>query len=104
MSRSATVHDLAPSKLPPPPTLQTILQLGVGGGVKAGCNVWRALRNIEGDRAMHTTWRHLGGKGITGEHPLSSAHSRLRRSQGHGSMHRRTRRSVTDPAKCDEDA
>ena len=70
MSRSATVHDLAPSKLPPPPTLQTILQLGVGGGVKAGCNVWRALRNIEGDRAMHTTWRHLGGKGITGEHPL----------------------------------
>ena len=55
--------------LPPIPT-QTILQLGVGGGVKAGCNVWRALRNIEGDRAMHTTWRHLGGKGITGEHSL----------------------------------
>ena len=55
--------------LPPIPT-QTILQLGVGGGVKAGCNVWRALRNIEGDRAMHTTWRHLGGKGITGEQPL----------------------------------
>ena len=53
-----------------PVPLQTILQLGVGGGVKAGCNVWRALRNIEGERAMHTTWRHLGGKGITGEWQL----------------------------------
>ncbi|GAX73324.1 hypothetical protein CEUSTIGMA_g778.t1 [Chlamydomonas eustigma] len=41
---------------------QTVLQLGVGGGVKAGCNVWRALRNIQGDRAVHSVWEHLEGK------------------------------------------
>lgn len=46
---------------------QTVLQLGVGGGVKAGCNVWRALRNIEGPRALHNTWKHLGGRPVTGE-------------------------------------
>ena len=26
---------------------QVILQLGVGGGVKAGCNVYRALKDIQ---------------------------------------------------------
>ena len=26
---------------------QTILQLGVGGGVKSGCNIWRALKDID---------------------------------------------------------
>ena len=47
--------------------LQTVLQLGVGGGVKAGCNVWRALRDIKGSRAQHTTWLHLGGRPMTGQ-------------------------------------
>ena len=26
---------------------EVLMQLGVGGGIKAGCNVWRALRDIE---------------------------------------------------------
>ncbi len=75
---------------------QTILQLGVGGGVKAGCNIWKvisqtgcpwmtsttsalnlsnlqpvspekALRDIKDERAQHNTWEHLAGNPINGE-------------------------------------
>ncbi|KAG2452218.1 hypothetical protein HYH02_003248 [Chlamydomonas schloesseri] len=42
---------------------QRVFQLGVGGGMKGGCNVWRALRDVDG--SAHTAWRHLGGRRIS---------------------------------------
>lgn len=47
-----------PSCLP-----QTVLQMGVGGGMKAGCNIWRALRDVR-DR-KHIAWRHLADSPLT---------------------------------------
>jgi 3-ketoacyl-CoA synthase len=41
---------------------QTVLQVGVGGGMKSGVAFWRALRNI---KDIHSCWAHLGGKPIT---------------------------------------
>lgn len=35
---------------------QTIMQVGMGGGMKAGVNIWRALRN---NKVMHRNWAHL---------------------------------------------
>ncbi len=40
-----------------------MFQLGVGGGMKGGCNVWRALRNVDGSK--HRAWAHLEGKPLT---------------------------------------
>lgn len=44
---------------------QTIMQLGVGGGVKAGCNIWKALRDIKGDLAAHSSWAHFAANPMT---------------------------------------
>jgi hypothetical protein len=42
---------------------QRVFQLGVGGGMKGGCNVWRALRDVDG--TTHRAWRHLEGRPLT---------------------------------------
>eukprot|EP00879_Flechtneria_rotunda_P018307 GHRR01019204.1.p1 GENE.GHRR01019204.1~~GHRR01019204.1.p1 ORF type:complete len:344 (+),score=106.88 GHRR01019204.1:112-1032(+) len=41
---------------------QTLMQIGMGGGMKAGVNVWRALRDIT---ITHEAWAHLNGKAVT---------------------------------------
>jgi 3-ketoacyl-CoA synthase len=41
---------------------QTVLQVGVGGGMKSGVAYWRALRDV---RDIHPCWAHLGGKALT---------------------------------------
>jgi 3-ketoacyl-CoA synthase len=41
---------------------QTVLQVGVGGGMKSGIAYWRALRSI---KDIHPCWAHLGGVPIT---------------------------------------
>ncbi|KAL6763254.1 FAE1/Type III polyketide synthase-like protein-domain-containing protein [Haematococcus lacustris] len=41
---------------------QRVLQLGVGGGMKAGVNVWRAMRDI---RQEHPVWLHLKDSPLT---------------------------------------
>ncbi|WIA33064.1 hypothetical protein OEZ86_006220 [Tetradesmus obliquus] len=41
---------------------QTVLQIGVGGGMKSGVAYWRALRDV---RDIHPCWAHLGGKALT---------------------------------------
>jgi hypothetical protein len=41
---------------------QTVLQVGVGGGMKSGVAYWRALRDV---RDNHPCWAHLGGKALT---------------------------------------
>ena len=43
----------------------TIMQLGVGGGVKAGCNIWKAMRDIKGDLSSHSAWAHYKGRPMT---------------------------------------
>jgi hypothetical protein len=40
-----------------------VLQLGVGGGMKAGIAVWRALRPV---RTPHAVWAHLKDTPLTG--------------------------------------
>lgn len=40
---------------------QTVMQIGMGGGMKAGVNVWRALRDVHD---VHNAWRHLNGKPV----------------------------------------
>ena len=42
----------------PPPSPQ----VSVGTGVKAGINIWRAVRDV---KEAHPAWQHLQGKGIT---------------------------------------
>ncbi|KAI8476033.1 MAG: FAE1/Type III polyketide synthase-like protein-domain-containing protein [Monoraphidium minutum] len=37
---------------------ERVMQIGVGGGMKAGVAVWRALRRV---RDAHPAWAHLGG-------------------------------------------
>ncbi len=37
---------------------QTIMQLGIGGGMKTGVNVWRALKS---NRSPHGAWLHRAG-------------------------------------------
>jgi 3-ketoacyl-CoA synthase len=41
---------------------QTVLQVGVGGGMKSGIAYWRALRSI---KDIHPCWAHLGGTPVT---------------------------------------
>jgi len=43
---------------------ETVMQIGMGGGMKAGVNIWRALRDVSDN---HLAWRHLCGTPITGE-------------------------------------
>ncbi len=43
---------------------ERILQLGVGGGMKVGINVWRALRDVH---VPHGVWKHVMYKPLTGE-------------------------------------
>lgn len=38
------------------------LQVGMGGGMKAGVNVWRALHN---NKCVHKAWMHLAAKPLT---------------------------------------
>jgi 3-ketoacyl-CoA synthase len=41
---------------------ETVLQVGVGGGMKSGVAYWRALRDI---KDIHPCWAHLGGVPLT---------------------------------------
>lgn len=41
---------------------QRILQLGVGGGMKAGINVWKVLRDVN---IRHSVWDHVADKPLT---------------------------------------
>ncbi|KAF6265202.1 FAE1/Type III polyketide synthase-like protein-domain-containing protein [Scenedesmus sp. NREL 46B-D3] len=41
---------------------QRILQVGMGGGMKAGVNVWRALQD---NKCVHKAWMHLAAKPLT---------------------------------------
>eukprot|EP00882_Tetradesmus_deserticola_P000497 GHRQ01000548.1.p1 GENE.GHRQ01000548.1~~GHRQ01000548.1.p1 ORF type:complete len:504 (+),score=215.48 GHRQ01000548.1:478-1989(+) len=41
---------------------QTLMQVGVGGGMKGGINIWRSLRNVH---TMHPAWVHLANAPIT---------------------------------------
>lgn len=41
---------------------QTVMQIGMGGGMKAGVNIWRALRDVN---CTHEAWAHLNGKPVT---------------------------------------
>eukprot|EP00775_Hariotina_reticulata_P006451 gene6451-6680_t len=40
-----------------------IMQVGMGGGMKAGINVWLALRN--NNNTVHKAWRHLAARPLT---------------------------------------
>ena len=46
---------------------QRIMQIGMGGGMKAGVNIWQALRDVQDN---HLAWRHLEGRPVTGK-PLT---------------------------------
>jgi hypothetical protein len=43
---------------------QSVMQIGMGGGMKAGVNIWCALRDVQDS---HPAWQHLHGVPITGE-------------------------------------
>lgn len=47
---------------PPPTHCCPLLQIGMGGGMKAGVNVWRAMRDIKN---VHPAWRHVANKPVT---------------------------------------
>ncbi|KAI8477402.1 MAG: FAE1/Type III polyketide synthase-like protein-domain-containing protein [Monoraphidium minutum] len=56
---------------------QTIMQIGMGGGMKAGVNIWRAMRDI---RTIHPAWRHVAHRPITEAdlpRPITDPNSRL---------------------------
>jgi hypothetical protein len=38
------------------------MQIGMGGGMKAGINIWLALRN---NSTVHKVWRHLAARPLT---------------------------------------
>lgn len=42
---------------------QTVMQIGMGGGMKAGVNVWRANRDLKG--CVHPAWAHVAGRPVT---------------------------------------
>jgi len=52
-------HPLHPTYLP-----LVLLQIGMGGGMKVGINVWRALNN---NRSIHPAWVHLASHPLTEE-------------------------------------
>jgi 3-ketoacyl-CoA synthase len=39
---------------------QTVMQIGMGGGMKAGVNVWRAQKDV---KETHPAWRHIAALG-----------------------------------------
>jgi len=41
---------------------ESVLQVGVGGGMKSGVAYWRALRSL---KDIHPCWAHLGGVPLT---------------------------------------
>ncbi|GBF90942.1 hypothetical protein Rsub_03797 [Raphidocelis subcapitata] len=41
---------------------ETVMQIGMGGGMKAGINVWRALREVKN---VHPAWRHVAHAPVT---------------------------------------
>lgn len=41
---------------------EVVMQAGVGGGMKAGINIWRALRDI---KDVHPAWRHVAERAYT---------------------------------------
>ncbi len=41
---------------------ERVMQIGMGGGMKAGVNVWRALRDI---KTVHGAWRHVANAPYT---------------------------------------
>jgi 3-ketoacyl-CoA synthase len=41
---------------------QTVMQIGMGGGMKAGVNIWRALKD---NHIVHPAWRHVANKPVT---------------------------------------
>lgn len=56
---------------------QTVMQVGIGGGMKAGVNIWRALRDV---RSVHSAWRHVAHQPITEAdlpRPISDPSSRV---------------------------
>lgn len=57
---------------------QTVMQIGMGGGMKAGVNVWRSLKDVQDE---HLAWRHLNGVCVTGGWVLGFEKS------GHGKVH-----------------
>lgn len=59
---------------------QTIMQIGMGGGMKAGINMWRALRDV---RDNHAAWQHLRGRPVTGEPCTAQAPCRQAHKCGH---------------------
>ncbi len=54
----------------------TIMQLGVGAGVKCGINVYKALRTF---KTAHPAWAHLGGVPVTEADLPLPLHGRLAR-------------------------
>jgi hypothetical protein len=52
---------------------QTVMQVGMGGGMKAGINCWRALRDVQD---VHEVWAHLQGQPVTGEWRAEAASCR----------------------------
>lgn len=41
---------------------QQIMQVGAGGGMKGGVNIWRALRDND---YVHAAWMHVAGRPYT---------------------------------------
>jgi 3-ketoacyl-CoA synthase len=54
----------------------TVMQLGVGAGVKCGINVWKALRTF---KTAHPSWAHLKGVPVTEADLPLPLHGRLTR-------------------------
>jgi 3-ketoacyl-CoA synthase len=41
---------------------QQIMQVGAGGGMKGGVNIWKALRDND---EVHAAWMHIAGRPYT---------------------------------------
>lgn len=54
----------------------TVMQLGVGAGVKCGVNVYKALRTF---KTAHPSWAHLGGVPVTEADLPLPLHGRMAR-------------------------
>jgi len=65
---------------------QTIMQIGMGGGMKAGINMWRALKD---NRSCHLAWRHLNGRQVQEAElprPIYEADANTRRGDVQGAI------------------
>lgn len=63
-----------------------IMQVGAGGGMKGGVNIWRALKD---NNCTHPAWRHLNGRAYTEEdlprkinEPKKAGHVHVETTQG----------------------